>query len=434
MKKSKKKPADPAIILAEAERLMHAQLLTDAIALLEALDGNPEGDYRRAGMLLTLERPAEAEVLFRRILTAAPTHLDTAVGLAGSLVALGRPKEALPILEQAVRAQPQSGRIAYLAGVALDEAGYGAESAAQLGKARALVIAPAERRNLVPYEIYVQLSRRCNLHCAMCGWEIWKNNTGFMEDDVFERVISEAKACGIKSMHILAGQGEPFLHPRIFEMLERAVAEGFDVGIVTNGTPFTPERIERLGNVGLAYLQFSFAGWDAESYESVYVGAKFDRAIANMKGIHKVLSGTKTRFAVKAVALGDWQENLRKTRTFLTSQGIEQVWTVQANNFGGSVQCGTLHQRHDVWSLKDIDHHRVMPCRLFLKTVGIFCDGTVTACGCYDSNALLKIGNIMDQGLAEIRNGESYGRILDGFRNGDVKDIPMCGKCDDPFG
>ncbi|MBI3445047.1 MAG: radical SAM protein [Magnetospirillum sp.] len=432
--KKKTKAPDPAAILAEALRLAEGQLLNEAAQVLAKADGHPECDYRRAGLLLMLGQAQAAESLYRRVLTALPGHLDTMVGLAGSLVEQGRAAEALPLLEPAIQLQPQSGRIHYLAGIALDEAGQSEAARPHLAKARALVIAPAERRQLVPYELYVQLSRRCNLRCTMCGWEIWKDNSGFMEDDVFERVIAEGKACGIKTMHVLAGQGEPFLHPRIFEMLERAVAEGFSVGIVTNGTPFTADKIERLAKVGLAYLQFSFAGWDADSYESVYVGSKFDRTLGNLKAIHHALEGTVTRFAVKAVALGDWQENLRKTKAFLASHGITDVWTVPANNFGGSVQCGTFHQRHELWSLKSIDHHRLMPCRLFLKAVGIFCDGTVTACGCYDSNAQLKIGNIMEQGLGEIRRGESYGTILAAFRDGDVRHIPMCGKCDDPFG
>ena len=429
-----KKKATMEALKAEARRLMDGQMLAEAITTLEKLEGDAESDYLRAGLLLVLNRPIEAEALYRTVLAAVPGHVDSMVGLAGALVAQKRAEEALALLEPAVRAQPQSGRIAYLAGVALDEAGHAAASAAQLTKARNLIIAPAERRKLVPYEIYVQLSRRCNLHCTMCGWEIWKDNSGFMDWPVFERVIAEAKSCGIKPMHILAGQGEPFLHPQIFEMLERAVAEGFDVGIVTNGTPFNAERIERLAGLGLAYLQFSFAGWDAESYESVYVGAKFDRTLANLKAVHQALKGTKTRFAVKAVALGDWQENLRKTKAFLASHGIDDVWTVPANNFGGSVQSGSFVERHQVWSLKEIDHHRLMPCRMFLKAVGVFCDGTVTACGCYDSNAQLRLGNIMDQGLAEIRNGSAYTDILESFRAGDVRHVPMCGKCDDPFG
>lgn len=434
MTKKKTKPVDPIRTLAEALRLAEGQLLEEAVAALAKADGHLECDYRRAGLLLACRRAAEAEILFRRVLAAIPGHLDTMVGLAGSLVEQGRAAEALTLLEPAAGVQPQSGRIQYLLGIALEEAGRTEAAAAHLAKARALIIAPAERRQLVPYELYVQLSRRCNLRCTMCGWEIWKDNSGFMEDDVFERVIAEGKACGIKTMHILAGQGEPFLHPRVFEMLERAVAEGFQVGIVTNGTPFTPDKIARLAKVGLAYLQFSFAGWDAESYESVYVGSKFERTLANLKAIHKALKGTSTRFAVKAVALGEWQDNLRKTKAFLATHGVTDVWTVPANNFGGSVQCGTRSERHGIWSLKDIDHHRPMPCRLFLKAVGVFCDGTVTACGCYDSNAQLKIGNIMEQGLGDIRRGAAYGGILEAFRQGDARHVPMCGKCDDPFG
>lgn len=434
LKKKKTKPADPAQLLAQARQLAEGQLADEAIRVLKGADGHPECDFHRAGLLLMSGKPSEAEALFRRVLTMVPGHLDTMVGLAGSLVEQGRAAEALPLLEPAAQLQPQSGRIHYLLGVALDESGQSEAAAAHLARARAQIIAPAERRQLVPYELYVQMSRRCNLRCTMCGWEIWKDNSGFMEDDVFERVIAEGKAHGIKIMHILAGQGEPFLHPRAFEMLERAVAEGFQVGIVTNGTPFTPDKIARLAKVGLSYLQFSFAGWDKESYESVYVGSKFERTLENLKTIHKALAPTSTRFAVKAVALGDWEANLRRTKAFLATHGITEVWTVQANNFGGSVQSGTFHERHGIWSLKSIGHHRLMPCRLFLKAVGVFCDGTVTACGCYDSNAQLKIGNIMEHGLGDIRRGEAYTSILEAFRRGDVSHVPMCGKCDDPFG
>jgi MoaA/NifB/PqqE/SkfB family radical SAM enzyme len=395
--------------------------------------GHPECDARRGGLLMMLDRPAEAETAFRRVLAAVPGHLDTMVGLAGALVEQGRAGEALPLLEPAARAQPQSGRIRYLHGIALDAAGR-PEAAAELAAARNLVIAPAERRNLVPWEVYVQVSRRCNLRCTMCGHEVWQSNSGFMEWPVFERVIAESKAAGVKTIHILSGQGEPFLHPQVFEMLERAVAEGFAVGIVTNGTPLTEERIRRLAGIGLSYIQFSFAGWDKESYESVYVGAKFDRTLANLKALNQALAGTKTAFVVKAVSAGEWETTSERTKRFLATQGIDRIYTVVANNFGGSVQVGSFNERHGVWSQRSIEHHRRMPCRLLLKAVGVFCDGTVTACGCYDSNAELKIGHIMEQSLTEIRQGAAFGRILDAFRSGDLSAIPMCGKCDDPFG
>lgn len=424
--------ADPLALLKQAQTLAEAQRLVEAERVLARRPDHPECAFRRAQLLTALTRHAEAEPCFRTVLAAVPGHFDSVVGLAGALVELGRAAEAVPLLAAAARAQPNSARLRYLNGVALDEAGLDASE--ELAAARAMVIAPAERRNLVPWEVYLQISRRCNLRCAMCGHEVWQSNSGFMEWAVFERSLAECKANGVKTLHILSGQGEPLLHPQVFEMLEKAVADGFEVGIVTNGTPLTPERILRLAGLGLAYIQFSFAGWDKGSYEGTYIGAKFERSLANLKALDAAVKGTGTTFAVKAVATEDWEATLEKTAAFLRGHGVERVFTVVGNNFGGHVQLGHYIEKHGVWSQKRIDHHRRMPCRVFLKSVGVFCDGTVTACACYDSNAELKIGHIMEQGLAEIRNGEPFRRILDAFRCGELSGIPMCGKCDDPFG
>jgi len=428
-------PADLAQVLSESERLAASQQLEAAERLLAGFPNELECVFRRGALLLGLSRWAEAEACFRAVLEKAPGHFDTAMGLAGALVEQGKAAEALPWLDAAAKASPDSGRVRYFRSVALDEVGRADEAAAEIGKARAMLIAPVERRNGIPWEVYVQVSRRCNLRCAMCGHETWQSNSGFIEAAVFDRVLAECGANGIHRITILSGQGEPLLHPDIFGLLDKAVNAGFEVHIVTNGTPLTPERCERLGKMGLAGIQFSFAGWDRESYESVYAGAKFERTLANLEALQRAVKGTKTDFFVKAVVAGDdWAEVSRRTRAFLQGRGIDKVFTMAANNFGGTVQTGRFDRRHGVWTLKSLEHQRRMPCRLFLAAVGVFCDGTVTACGCYDSNADLKIGHIMEQSLAEIRQGEPFRRILAAFASGDLADVPMCGKCDDPFG
>ncbi|MBC7952000.1 MAG: radical SAM protein [Rhodospirillaceae bacterium] len=427
-------PKDPSKALHEALSLAMGQRLDEAEALLARFPDHPDCIYRRATLLMTLERYGEAEQGFSRILSMAPNHFDTIMGLAGALVEQGRAAEAVPLLDAAVRAKPDA-RSRYCRGVALDEAGRPEEAARDLTFARNALIAQIEARDLAPLEVYVQIARRCNLRCAMCGHEVWQSNSGFMEAELFDRVLSECAANGVKRLHVLSGQGEPMLHPQVFEMLEKAVAQGLEVGIVTNGTPLTAERCQRLGQMGLSYIQFSFAGWDKESYEATYVGAKFERTLENLKLMGAATRGTKTNFMVKAVCTGDnWAEVRDRTRAFLGKQGVDNVVTVVANNFGGNVQHGTFFEQHGVWSLKTLTHQRRMPCRVFLKAVGVFCDGTVTACGCYDSNAELKIGHIGENSLADIRKGEGFRRILEAFRKGELSDVPMCGKCDDPFG
>ncbi len=428
------RPKTPAEALSQAQRLAMAQRLDEAERVLARFPDHPDCIFRRATVLGTLERWAEAEQGFARILSMAPGHFDSMMGLAGALVEQNRAAEAVPLLDAAVR-QKSDTRTRYCRAIALDEAGRKDEAARDLAAARKMLIDWAEARDLAPVEVYVQIARRCNLRCAMCGHEVWKSNSGFMEPEMFERVLAECAANNVKKLHILSGQGEPLLHPQVFEMLEKAVAQGLEVGIVTNGTPLTPERCERLAGMGLAYIQFSFAGWDKESYEATYVGAKFERVVENLKRMSDLTRDGKTNFMIKAVCSGDnWAEVRDRTRAFLAEHGVDRVYTVIANNFGGNVQHGTFFEQHGVWSLKNLAHQRRLPCRVFLKAVGIFCDGTVTACGCYDSNAELKIGHIGEQSLADIRKGAEFRRILDAFRTGELADIPMCGKCDDPFG
>lgn len=426
---------DYTTLIAEAGRLAETQRLDEALAILEPMRGHPDIEFRRGGLLMLQDRFAEAEAAYRLVMQANPKHLDTAVNFALSLIEQGKAAGAIPYLEAAIRAQPDTPRFHYLLGVALDEAGRTKEGNAELATARGGVIGPAERRDFVPWEVYVQVSRRCNLRCAMCGYQVWESNAGLMDDAVFTRVLDECQTNNVRMLHILAGQGEPFLHPKILDLLEQATARGLAVGIVTNGTPLTAERIARLSKIPLAYFQFSFAGWDKASYEATYVGAKFEKALTNLKAVDKAFPPDgPTNFFVKAVAAGDWETTFRKTKAFLAGEGVERVFTVVANNFGGTVECGKFNERHQIWSQKRITHHRLMPCRVMLKAVGVFCDGTITACGCYDSNARLKIGHIMEQGLAEIRKGAAFQRILEAFRAGDVSAIPMCQGCDDPFG
>jgi len=428
------RPKTPADALSQAQRLAMAQRLDEAERLLARFPDHPDCIFRRATVLATLERWAEAEQGFARILSMAPNHFESMMGLAGALVEQDRAAEAVPLLDAAVR-QKSNIRTRYCRGIALDEAGRKDEAARDLAAARKMLIDWAEARDLAPVEVYVQIARRCNLRCAMCGHEVWKSNSGFMEPEMFDRVLAECAANKVKKLHILSGQGEPLLHPQVFDLLEKAVAQGLEVGIVTNGTPLTPERCERLAKLGLAYIQFSFAGWDKESYEATYVGAKFERVVENLKRMAELTRGSKTNFMVKAVCSGNnWAEVRDRTRAFLAGHGVDRVYTVVANNFGGNVQHGTFFEQHGVWSLKNLTHQRRLPCRIFLKAVGIFCDGTVTACGCYDSNAELKIGHIAEQSLADIRKGAEFRRILDAFRTCELADIPMCGKCDDPFG
>lgn len=426
-------------------RLDLARLLFQAEryeALLERLD-TADGDtpthaeiHALCGRTLSvLGRQDEARAAFERAHAIAPAQAEIAADLAALLIEAGRAEPALELLAPLLAASdPPPPRPLYLRGIAWGMLGRDAEAGADIARLRAMMLDGLARRGGLPTEVYVQLSRRCNLRCAMCGHGVWKDNDGFMSETVFARVLDRCDEAKIRRLTVLAAQGEPFLHPRVFELLESAVARGFAVSVVTNGTPFTPERIARLARLGLESLQLSFAGWDAASYESVYVGAKFDRTVANLTAINQALAPTATRLVVKAVAPDNSPDYVGRTRAFLAGLGIATITTVAPNNFAGTVETGRYWDSVGLWSYRNLDRHRRTVCRLLMRAVGIYVDGTVTACGCYDANAALAIGDVMEDSLKDIRSGPRFATILDAFRSGDLSGVPLCGKCDDAFG
>lgn len=295
-----------------------------------------------------------------------------------------------------------------------------------------------------PREIHLQVSKRCNLECAMCSWQTWTSNVGQMEMALFERILAECKAAEVRKIVFGNAQGEPFLHPHIIEMLERAVTEGFWVMVSTNGTPLTPARIEKLALMGLHHIQFSFAGYSKETYERVYVGANWEKVSRNLKMLASALARARARTSL--LINGCYAETLSelvqpnafiaRTKAFLHSLGIaapkHQINIQLPHNFAGNIPTGHPSEE-PIDSNFNIPSWRPGLCRVLRHAPGIYHDGKVTACGCLDPNGDLQIGDITQQGLMEIRTGSEFQRILDTFINGDLQTLPLCAHCDIPY-
>src|SRR5256886_14732619 len=51
--------------------------------------------------------------------------------------------------------------------------------------------------------------------------------------------------------------GEPMMHPQLDEIIRHIRSHGIIAGLTSNGYYFTPDRIKRLNEAGLEYLQIS---------------------------------------------------------------------------------------------------------------------------------------------------------------------------------
>lgn len=99
-----------------------------------------------------------------------------------------------------------------------------------------------------PVVCNIGLTNKCNLRCEICGSQKFLDETGVrrrhMSFETFE-AVAETIFPFLVTVE-LNSQGDPLLHPRIADVLQRIERHGCELKLQTNGTLFTDRVIERL--------------------------------------------------------------------------------------------------------------------------------------------------------------------------------------------
>jgi uncharacterized Fe-S cluster-containing radical SAM superfamily protein len=129
----------------------------------------------------------------------------------------------------------------------------------------------------------------CNLACTHCFISCSPTNHsfGFLDHDTVLRALDQSRALGVKEYYFTGG--EPFMHPRLLEMLSATLAIG-PATVLTNGT-LVPERTAR----ALAYcrdrsnysleIRVSIDAPDAEANDRIRGPGAFDRAMSGVRNL-----------------------------------------------------------------------------------------------------------------------------------------------------
>jgi MoaA/NifB/PqqE/SkfB family radical SAM enzyme len=115
------------------------------------------------------------------------------------------------------------------------------------------LVAAAMKSPHHPIVAHIIPIRRCNLSCAYCN-EYDKVSEPVPTDEMLRRID---KLAALGTTAITISGGEPLLHPGLDEIIRRIRSHGILATLITNGYLLTGERIERLNNAGLDYLQIS---------------------------------------------------------------------------------------------------------------------------------------------------------------------------------
>lgn len=115
-----------------------------------------------------------------------------------------------------------------------------------------------------PVSIEFDLTNKCNHRCAWCRYKDVRDQSE-MSWPLIERLFAEFAAFHEPPSLVLAGGGEPTVHPQFVDAVELAASHLLQLGVFTNGSNLSGKTAEVVGK-HCGWVRVSLDAGDAETY------------------------------------------------------------------------------------------------------------------------------------------------------------------------
>ncbi len=262
-------------------------------------------------------------------------------------------------------------------------------------------------RSFLPQGVVIEPTNNCNLKCAHCSARINGEPRGYMDYDFYKGILDANPQI---TCLMLSRYGEPFLHPRIFDMIEYAKKKGIYVLVYTNGSMVSPENIDRILASGLDEINFSMEGVGRQYEENRGIPYNKLRNIIDDLLKKRAVSGSKLKIGI-TIARIDSDDN-----------GVDTV----KREWGGKIDYIDVEPLIGTKSPE-----RKASCRTLWRNAVVRWDGAVFPC-CIDMKAELCIGDLKNSTLKEIFNSPKALSLRSSHLKGAFPEV--CKYCDNIFG
>lgn len=135
------------------------------------------------------------------------------------------------------------------------------------------------------YPIYMEISPSgaCNHRCTYCGLDFMAYEARYLDSAILKERLSEMARLGLKSV-MYAGEGEPFLHKDIADIIRHTTSSGIDAAVTTNGVLLKKSLADQiLGE--LEWMKISISAGTPETYAKIHrtKAADFEKVIDNLR-------------------------------------------------------------------------------------------------------------------------------------------------------
>lgn len=182
----------------------------------------------------------------------------------------------------------------------------------------------------------------CNLKCDWCNADYLLQQTNAMMSRDMLMELADFLPCwhgspewpgGVEAICI-AGGGEPLLHPDIGAFIDRVVANGIEVGVVTNGTNLD-QLLEPLSKC--TWVGVSVDAGTAATYQRLKQVDCFERVLRNIQQLTTYAADHSCRLGMARAGSGVSYKYL------LTPENIDDI--ISAARLAKELGCANFHLR-----------------------------------------------------------------------------------------
>jgi sulfatase maturation enzyme AslB (radical SAM superfamily) len=283
------------------------------------------------------------------------------------------------------------------------------------------MIGTLDRFTTVPPSLQIEPTNCCNARCICCSTARSSRLRGYMDFDLFQRIIDDAAQVGVKRVHLYL-HGEPLLHPRIVEMISYIKLRNLAVHLTTNGMLLDKEKAEAIlcsGVNSADHIIFSILGGSKEVHERIMKKVNHDMVMANISDFMQ----SRTRLGVNGPVIETMfytmPENEHEEEQYL------KCWRGKVDHARLGGRISESFARHKGITIEP----RKQTCKNLWERMTIFWNGDATLC-CQDVDGDWLLGNLNYNSIREIWNCERLLSIKKIHRGRRFQEFPFCYKCD----
>ncbi len=276
----------------------------------------------------------------------------------------------------------------------------------------------------IPTFISVEFTNGCNLRCSYCRIHTDQRQTGFMNDDTFDRLIENIKSHGIKRVRVV-GNGEATTHPKFNEYIKRLAEVTPYLQLKTNGIIMDDKTIDTILSAPVKQVGISVDSDRAEEMDAIRGKGSFDKVLNGVKALNEARNkrGHKTLININVMMRPSNKDRLKE---------IHQFWGKYADSTNPTPVLDYTGLLDDVFSFAT-DPDNSPHCAIMLKDLEVHFDGNVPLCAA--TRILLgekedfSMGNINTDSLNDMWNGEVMSKYRHANRKGTNELREFCIGC-----